>query len=151
MWGEILVALVGGVSIGAIIERIIDVAWLGRIQERRERKKWLLDKRHESFVRISQQLLSLGLGEDRQKDSWELLHVSAEARLVIEDKSLADRIHRFIGDLHRYDSYSKTEDASVKITTVDGQPVSKGDMQIISLEKEARLIVDELSKEILTQ
>jgi hypothetical protein len=149
MWWQIAVALAGGVGLGTILERIIEVAWIGRIQERRENKRWLREKRHGSFVRISQELLSLGLGEGKRKDIWDLLHMSAEVRMLIDDKVLADRIHKFIGELNSYDEYSRTDDSATEVAEVDGEPVTKGDMKIVALEKEAKQIVDELSKEIL--
>jgi hypothetical protein len=149
MWWQIAVALAGGVGLGTILDRIIEVAWLGRIQERRETKRWLREKRHGSFVKITQELLSLGLGEGKKKDIWDLLHMSAEVRMLIDDKALADRIHKFISELNSYDEYSKTDDSALKVTEIDGETVSKGDLKIMALEKEAKRIVDELSNEML--
>lgn len=148
MWIQWVAALIGGLGIGSILTKIIDVIWLQKVLEQRDYRSWLRGKRFEAFSSLSKKILSLGLGEGMKTDAWDMLALSASSNLLLTNRQLAKRIRIFIIKLQRYDEFTQTNSSLEVIVEVEGEEIRRGDLNIIALQKEGNKIVEDLAKEL---
>lgn len=89
------IEFIGAIGIGAVITKLLDIFWLEKIIEKRERKRWLRNKQLKTFSELSRELLTFRLYKKGVADDYnpfELLAIASQSILLIEDKKLAARI-----------------------------------------------------------
>ena len=65
---SIVFSIIGGLGIGTLFTRIIDIIWFQRIAISRERKKWIFEKKYEAYTQIIKEIRYLsGLGQGQKK------------------------------------------------------------------------------------
>ena len=105
---EIFAALMGGLGLGTILTKLLDI-WLERIRHEREHRKWLRDQRLSAYADLTKDLLSFGLSRAALADSlFEGYIVASRAILLTQDKDLTEKIDSFIDDLNRFHILAKT-------------------------------------------
>ena len=105
---EIFAALMGGLGLGTILTKLLDI-WLERIRHEREHRKWLRDQRLSAYADLTKDLLSFGLSRAALADSlFEGYIVASRAILLTQDKDLTEKIDSFIVDLNRFHILAKT-------------------------------------------
>jgi len=65
-WPQVLIAFLGSGTIGAIVVKLVDFFLVQRALENAEKRKWLRDKRFESYSQIARELLSFGFCKKKQ-------------------------------------------------------------------------------------
>jgi len=139
-WYELIVAIVGSATFGAIIGKAMDAFLLAKINNEYEKRKWLRQAKLEAFTDLSQEILSLGLKNGLYDDEWRFKALAAKTMLLIEDKSLVEKIDSFINILS--EETLKDRDTTDVVSMVERGLVLQG------LKSEALSIVESLKTEL---
>lgn len=85
-------------SVGAIVTVMVDRLMIFKL----EKKKILFERKFACFSKLSSMILGLSLGKEINKNVFEDLSSTAEARLFISDEQLDKDIHNFFLDLDKF-------------------------------------------------
>lgn len=111
------IEFIGAVGIGGIVVKVLDIFLLQKIISTNERNKWLREKRLKFFSEFSGCCQSLSLRE-KDTDVLELLSMSAKIKLLIDNKTLIDKIDELVNAICvLHFKKDQEEDLKGKITT----------------------------------
>jgi len=95
----LVIAILGGGTLGLIITKILDVVWFNKTQHTYEHNKWLKEKRLEVFSELISHLGSL---EFLKNDFITYFHKShslaSKAKLLIDNTDIIKKIDKLITD-----------------------------------------------------
>ncbi|MBA7492294.1 hypothetical protein ES702_02843 [subsurface metagenome] len=98
-WIEFIGVVVTGGLAGAIVTKLLDIFWLQKKIEEREKKGWLRDRRLRVFSKLSREFMSFRLYKNT--NTFKLRGIASESIILIEeeDVDLVRRIEEFIARL----------------------------------------------------
>jgi hypothetical protein len=148
-----LVSGLGGLGIGSLLTTLI-TKWL---DVRTERTRWLRDRRYAAYSVLTKELMSMGVWSGTTTRAA-ALGIAAEARLLLDDEPLAQRIDAFFADLaetsQRLSSEQSREHRFVSQEEEDRRRSEfrkHGETEYQRLRKEANAIADALRQQLLRQ
>lgn len=106
-----IVQLATAFGFGALAIKILDIIWLQDVLQKSERKKWLRDRRLESYADVLAEILTLGTAIGSRKASYKGIHLSAKAMLLVDDEEFSIEIRQFFIDLERLDKECTSTEA----------------------------------------
>jgi hypothetical protein len=98
-----IISLATAFGFGALAVKILDIIWLQDVLANAERKKWLRDKRLESYSELLAEILTLGTAIGSRKASHKGIHLSSKAILLVDDEAFSIEIREFFIDLENLD------------------------------------------------
>lgn len=86
----------GGIGFGVMAAKLLDIFWLQKVLEKRERRQWLRDKKLEAFSLLAKDLLSMGTTREDMSSPFEGYTIAAGTLLILEDQEIVKGIENFI-------------------------------------------------------
>jgi hypothetical protein len=152
----LILAVVSSAAFGAVLGKILDAFLLSHINEKIEKKRWLRETKFESFAKLSEEILALGLKERVFDDPWRFKGLGAKAVLLIEDQTLVNEINNFINDLSQMSAGITKVESNIPddfvVELSDGKKLGKKHIEkgflVSILEKKGDSIVEKLGIDI---
>ena len=93
------VEIAGAIGLGALITKFLDILWLQRVFHMNEKKRWLREQRMRVYSGLASEIMSMGRSRGTREDAFKAYSFVAEALLLVEDDSLAQRLEQFFTHL----------------------------------------------------
>jgi len=156
IWAIIL-GIIGALGLGSFISRFFDITWFTNILQKRERGKWLFERKYDAYLDLIKEIRALGMGNNKNKNIIELQYLSAPAIMLTQNKTLIKEITDFIVSLKEFDdffgsdeSYKIAKDSKGNDIVMSGQPVQKVTIELMKLNKRSETLVELLKKDLFS-
>jgi hypothetical protein len=91
-----IIKLISAFGVGAILTKIIDVFWVQPFLEKKEKRSWLREKRFDSYVKLTSNLLSFGLNNKPENNPFQHLAEVSPSILLTKDDEFFEKVYSFV-------------------------------------------------------
>lgn len=153
----LLSTIAGSAALGAVAGKLLEALFLSSITDRYERRRWLRQAKMESYVRVMEELVSLGLHTGVHDDPWKFKAVCAKALLLVEDAALIPELQKTILSIYwlRFPNAEGVDlhaMKDLKITLPDGTVLGKEELEkgvaLSIVEKKVIKLIEALRKDL---